>query len=246
MSYALEFYSLSWDALRTALSQRKPDLIQRVQDQQWDKLIQSDALGTDRDDDRFSLEDVDPLFADALDEIAEAMTREPMPGQDPPDLGDDAALVFAAFVRTLGTRIGRIAYDRSEVRDPRLQLVFRETFLNGVAGACFGDHQLGEKLAARPMFGLFHLDFLGWGGLTRAELNEMVKKYALTDAVKRDEDWRNTKGNAQEWLDDLLECLRTTAKAKSDLVTLYLTTPHHYRSFGEELTDFRRDVVNDD
>jgi hypothetical protein len=246
MSYALEFYSLSWDALRTALSQRKPDLIQRVQDQQWDKLIESDALGTDRDDRRFSLDDVDPLFADALDEIAEAMTRKPMPGQDPPDLGDDAALVFAAFVRTLGTRIGRITHDASEVRNPELQLAFRETFLNGVAATCFGDRRLGEKLAARPMFGLFHLDFLGWGGLTQTELKELLAKYALTDAVKRDEDWKNTDGHGQEWLDALRECLRSAAEAKSDLVTLYLTTPHHYRSFGEELGDFRRDVASDD
>jgi len=248
MSYALEFYSLSWNTLKSALAQRKPDLLQAVQAEQWDKLIQSDALGTagDRDDERISLHDVDPLFADALDEIAEAMTRKPTPGQDPPDLGDDAALVFAAFVRQLGKPVGRIMQDSSEVKDPELQLVFRETFLNGVAGACFGDHQLGEKLAARPLFGLFHLDYLGWGGLTQAEVNDLLSKFTLTDATKRDEDWANTKGRAQAWLDALIGSLRAVSATKRDLVTLYLTVPHHYRSFREELRDVRRDALNDD
>lgn len=246
MSYALEFYSLSWNTLKSALTLRKPDMLEAVQTQQWDKLIQSDALAEDRDDDRMSLQDVDPLFADALDEIAEAMTRKPTPGQDPPDLGDDAALVFAAFVRQLGKPVGRIAQDISEARDPGQLLVFRETFLNGVAGACFGDRQLGEKLAARPLFGLFHLDYLGWGGLTQAELNELVAKYALTDAMKREEDWASTKGRAQAWLDALIGSLRAAAAAKRDLVTLYLMAPHHYRSFGEELRDVRRSALNDD
>lgn len=248
MTYALEFYSLPWNTLRTALAQRKPDLIRSVQNQQWDKLIEGDARGLaeDRDDDRVRLQEVDLVFAEALDEIAEAMARRPTPGQDPPDIGDDAALVFAAFVRHLGKRVGRIAQDRSEARDPGLLLVFRETFLNGVAGACFGDHQLGEKLAARPIFGCFHLDFLGWGGLTQAELAELVAKYALTDATKQDEDWAGTHGNAQAWLDALVAALRAAADAKRDLVTLYMTAPHHYRSFGEELRDVRRSALSDD
>ncbi|HLJ21177.1 MAG TPA: hypothetical protein VKU84_13305 [Stellaceae bacterium] len=243
MSYALEFYSLSWEALRTALTGRKPELVRRIQERQWDKLIASDGLGEAGDRrEQTSLRDAGPVFTDALDEIAEAMKREPTPDRDPPELGDRAALVFAAFVRELGTQVGSISHDASEAQEPELDVVFRETFLDGVAGGCFGDHQLGEKLAARPVLGLFHLDFLGWGGLGAAELEALLPKYALTDAVKRDRDWSDCRGYAETWLPVLLQSLRAAAAAKRDLVSLYLTGRHHYASFGEELRDVRRDA----
>ena len=248
MSYALEFYSLSWDALKTALTERKPEVIARIQDRQWDKLIESDGLGEVGDrSERALLRSADLVFADALDEIAEAMKRAPTaPDHDPPELGDRAALVFAAFVRQLGTPIGGIAHDASQAREPGLGVVFRGTFLDGVAGGCFGDHQLGEKLAARPVLGLFHIDLLGWGGLSAQELEAMLPKYALTDAVKRDQDWSDCRGYAETWLAVLLQSLRAAAAAKRDLVTLYLTGRHRYASFGEELRDIRKDMFGTD
>ena len=44
MSFALEFYSLSWDALKSALTQRKPELIAAAQAQQWDRLVNDTDL----------------------------------------------------------------------------------------------------------------------------------------------------------------------------------------------------------
>jgi hypothetical protein len=247
MSYALEFYTLSWDALKAALTERKPELIARIQDRQWDKLIESDGLGEAGDrQERASLRSADLVFADALDEIAETMKRAPTPDRDPPELGDRAALVFAAFVRELGTHVGSITHDASQAREPELDVVFRGTFLDGVAGGCFGDHQLGEKLAARPVLGLFHIDFLGWGGLSAQELQALLAKYALTDAVKRDQDWSDCRGYAETWLAVLLQSLRAAAAAKRDLVTLYLTGRHRYASFGEELRDVRKDMFGTD
>lgn len=248
MSYALEFYSLSWDALKAALTERKPELIARIQDRQWDKLIESDGLGEAGDRrDRMALHDTRLIFADALDEIAEAMKRAPTaPDHDPPELGDRAALVFAAFVRQLGTSIGSIAHDASQVKEPGHDVVFRGTFLDGVAGGCFGDHQLGEKLAARPVLGLFHINFLGWGGLSARELEAMLPRYALTDVMKRDQDWSDCRGYAETWLAVLLQSLRAAAAAKRDLVTLYLAGRHRYSSFGEELRDVRRDLFGTD
>lgn len=243
MSYALEFYSLSWEALKAALTERKPQLIQRIQDRQWDRLIASDGLGEAGDRrEQMALRDADLVFADALDEIAEAMKRAPTPDRDPPELSDQAALVFASFVRELGAQVGSITHDASEAQQPELDMAFRETFLDGVAGGCFGDHQLGEKLAARPVLGLFHIDFLGWGGLSSAELETLLPKYALTDAMKRDQDWSDCRGYADTWLPVLLQSLRAAAAAKRDLVTLYLTGRHHYASFGEKLRDTRRDA----
>ena len=248
MSYALEFYSLSWDALKAALTQREPELIARIQDRQWDKLIESDGLGEAGDRrDRMLLHDTRLVFADALDEIAEAMKRAPTaPDHDPPEVGDRAALVFAAFVRQLGAPIGSITHDASQAREPGLDAVFRGTFLDGVAGGCFGDHQLGEKLAARPVLGLFHINFLGWGGLGARELEAMLPRYALTDAVKRDQDWSDCRGYAETWLAVLLQSLRAAAAAKRDLVTLYIAGRHRYSSFGEELRDARRDLFGTD
>lgn len=247
MSYALEFYSLSWEALKAALTERKPELIERIQERQWDKLIESDGLGEAGDrTEQMALRNAEVVFADALGEIAEAMKRAPTPDHDPPELGDQAALVFAAFVRELGTQVGRIAHDASEAQEPELEMVFRETFLDGVAGGCFGDRQLGEKLAARPVLGLFHIDFLGWGGLSARELQALLPKYALTDAAKRDQDWSDCRGYAETWLAVLLQSLRAAAAAKRDLVTLYLTGRHRYSSFGEELRDARKDLFGTD
>ena len=248
MSYALEFYSLSWDALKTALTDRKPELIAQIQDRQWDKLIESDALGEAGDRrDRMRLRDTRLVFADTLDEIAEALKRAPAaPDHDPPELSDWAALVFAAFVRQLGTPVGSITHDASQAQEPEIDVVFRGTFLDGVAGGCFGDHQLGEMLAARPVLGLFHIDFLGWGGLSAQELRALLPKYALTDAVKRDQDWSDCRGYAETWLAVLLQSLRAAAAAKRDLVTLYLTGRHRYASFGEELRDVRKDLFGTD
>ena len=244
MSYALEFYSLSWDALKAALVQRKPALMTAIEERHWDKLLDDTDLSELDDED--DLRHPAGVIADAFDEIAEAMAQKLPPDHDPPDISDRAALVFAAVVRELGKPIGGISHDASTTRDRDLPLRFRESFLDGVAGACFSDHGLGEALAARPLFGLFHLDFLSWGGLTQAELATLLPKYALTNAVKRDEDWQAVAGYAESWLADLVKALRAAAGAKSDLVALYLTRRHHYGSFGERMKDSLRDDFADE
>jgi hypothetical protein len=57
------------------------------------------------------------VFAEGLDEIAAAMRRTATAGQYPPEIDNSAALVFAAFVRHLGTPIGILAHDRAAARD---------------------------------------------------------------------------------------------------------------------------------
>jgi len=247
MSYALEFYSVSWDALKAALTERKRELSRAIAERQWERLLEGEARGlaTDRDDDEIALHDTDLLFEDALEEIAEAMTERQAPGLDPPDVSDNAALVFAAFVRHLGTPVGRIAEDEAVAHDPELQLAFREALLDGVVGACYGDLQLGEQLAARPLFGLFHLDFLAWGGLTQEELRELVAKYQLTDATKRGADWEDVADHVEAWLAAIVDALGRAASAKRDLVTLYFTSPYH-ETLGEKLHDALHDALIED
>jgi hypothetical protein len=244
VSYALEFYSLSWEALKAALVARKPALMTAIEERHWDNLLDDSDLGELDDED--DLRHPAAVIADAFDEIAEAMAQKVPPGHDPPDISDRAALVFAAVVRELGKPVGNLSHDASATRDRDLPLRFRENFLDGVAGACFSDHSLGEALAARPLFGLFHLDFLSWGGLTQAELQSLLGKYALTDAVKRDEDWQAVAADAERWLADLVAGLRAAAGAKSDLVALYLTRRHHYGSLGEKIKDELRDDLADE
>jgi hypothetical protein len=239
MSFSLEFYSLSWNNLKSALTLRKPELLRDVQARQWDKLLSDTDLARN-DDDKGGL-GMGPaaIFADGFDEIAEAMTAKLPPRGDPPDIGDNAALVTAAVIRHLGKPVGTISHRGSVVRDKdgEFPLDFRTMFLDGVAGTCFKDHAFGEKLAARPLFGLFHLDFLSWGGLTQREIGDLLGKYAVPPDIKQDEDWQAVAKNAEGWLIEIVKSLKAAAAAKTDLVTLYLTAPEHYGSFRAELAD---------
>ena len=68
MSYALEFYSLSWDALKAALVQRKPALMTAIEERHWDKLLDDTDLSELDDED--DLRHPAGVIADAFDEIA--------------------------------------------------------------------------------------------------------------------------------------------------------------------------------
>lgn len=243
MSFSLEFYSLSWDALKSALTQRKPELVRAVQERQWDKLLSDTDLGRNDDDKGGLGMGPEAIFADGFDEIAEAMARQLPTRGDPPDVGDNAALVTAAVIRHLGKPVGAISHYGSVVRDKdgEFPMDFRAMFLDGVAGSCFKDHSLGEKLAARPLFGLFHLDFLSWGGLTRQEIDDLLRNYALPEEEKRDEEWLAIAADAEAWLNELVKSLRNAAAGKTDLVTLYLTQPEHFDSFRELDEEMRGD-----
>ncbi len=239
MSFSFEFYSLSWNTLKAALIQRKPELIRAVQERQWDKLLADTDLARNDDDKGGVGMGREALFADGFDEIAEAMARKVPARGDPPDVGDNAALVTAAVIRHLGKPVGAISHRGSVVRDKdgEFPLDFHAAFLDGVAGACFKDHELGEKLAARPLFGLFHLDFLSWGGLSQREIGDLLGKYALPPDIKQDEDWQAVAQNAEAWLNEIVKSLKAAAAAKTDLVTLYLSAPEHYSSYRDELAD---------
>jgi hypothetical protein len=247
MSFALEFYSLSWDALKAALSQRNPELLQAIEDRQWPKLLEDSDLGQPdhhllpfpHDEDSPLLQAAGEHIRDGFDEIAAAMAQTLPPHHEPPEISENAALVFAAAVRQLGKPVGAIAHEGSVLRDKdgELPVDFRAMFLNGVAGSCFRDHELGENLAARPLFGVFHLDFLSWGGLAQREIDTLLANFGLPDAEKQDDEWRAFASFAQGWLNQLLSSLRHAQSAKTDLVTLYLTVQERYGSVWEELDD---------
>ena len=175
MSFALECHALSWDALKAALTQRKPELLQAVEHQQWSTLLDGTDIGQPdyhllpypHEEPGVHARSIPSDIRHGIDEIAEAMARKPSPNQDPPEISDNAALVFAGIVRQMGQPVGTLRHDAAPAkdRDGELPIDFRSLFLDGVAGSCFKDHGLGENLAARPLFGLFHLDFLSWGGL---------------------------------------------------------------------------------
>jgi hypothetical protein len=245
MSFALEFYSLSWDALKAALTQRKPELLQAIEHQQWSKLLDDADLGQPEhhllpfphDESSPHLKSPGLDIRQGFDEVAAAMAQKLPPAQDPPELSDNAALVVAATVRQLGKPMGALRHDGSVESDDdgELPIDFRAMFLNGVAGSCFGDHGLGENLAARPLFGLFHLDFLSWGGLAQREIDGLLAKFALPEAAKRDDEWQAIAGLAESWLSQLVSALRNAQTAKTDLVTLYLTVQEQSGSVWEEI-----------
>jgi hypothetical protein len=247
LSYALEFYSLSWEELKAALAAPKPELVQAIIEQKWTRLLEDADIGQHPHHTVFAAlpmrlrhdagpwDDVEVLFARALAEIGHAIAHPRVPGQEPPDVSDDAALVLAAFVRHLGKPLGAITHAGSVTHDRDLPLRFRAMFLDGVVGNCFGDHRLGEKLASRPLLGLYHLDFLSWGGLTRHELAEIVPRYALTEADKEEEDWDDVADYADTWLGALVAALRAARAGGTDLVTLYVSVQKHFVSYFDGL-----------
>ena len=248
MSFALEFYSISWDALKAALVERKPELLFKLEEVQWPGLLEDTDLG--QPEHHLFADEPNPLsFApgssirEGFDELTEVVKRQPAAANNPPEVSDKAALVFAALVRALGKPVGVIRHDGSVAsdKDGELPMDFRAMFLDGVAGSCLNNHRIGETLVARPLFGLFHLDFLSWGGLSRSEIAELLPKYAPPSTEeKADEEWQVIAASAQGWLDDLMNALRGAAAAQSDLVTLYLTVQEHYGSLGAELDDEMR------
>jgi hypothetical protein len=252
MSYALEFYSLSWDTLKSTLGQPTAEFLRAIEEQQWPRLLEDTDLGQPthhlfpyphEEPSPFSA-NAGPLIGEGLAEIAQAMAQTPSLAHDPPEISDKAALVFAAAVRQLGKPLGAIRHLGAAAASGGLALDFREMFLDGVAGTCFGDHRLGENLAARPLFGVFHLDFLAWGGLTQKELSELLAKFELPEAEKRDEEWQAIADHAEAWLADLLAALRAAAAAKTDLVTLYLTVQKRHTTIWEDHDDeFHEDLV---
>jgi hypothetical protein len=246
MSFALECYALSWDALKAALTQRKPELLRAVE-HQWPKLLDDADLGQPdhhllpypHDEGGLHDDSVASDVAHGFEEIAEAMAQKLSPDQDPPEISDKAALVFAGTVRQLGEPVGALRHDAAVVEDDdgNLPVDFRAMFLNGVAGSCFKDHSLGENLAARPLFGLFHLDFLSWGGLTKGEIDSLLASYGLPDGQRRDEAWQAIASSAESWLTELVGALRNAQAVKTDLVTLYLAVQARHGSVWEEIED---------
>ena len=243
MSFALEFYSLSWATLKSALGQRKPELVAALREREWTRLLDDCDLGQEAAPGLFHaaprqrrFEDVGEVIMGGLDEIAEAMSRE-VGGREPVEVSEGGALVVAAIIRQLGKPLGAIVHEGSVVRDQGLAFTFRTSFLDGVAGSCFGDHRFGEKLAGRPLFGLMHLDFLSWGGLPREEIEALLRRYSLGDEQRQDEDWQAVAGHVETWLGELVKAMRAAASARSDLVTLYRTVQKHFTSFGDALED---------
>jgi hypothetical protein len=249
MSFALEFYSLSWDALKTALTQRKPEILSALEERQWPCLLQDTDLGQPThhllwDEANPFSGNAGPIIAEGLDEIAEAMAQKAPPDHDPPEVSDEAALVFAAMVRQLGKPVGAIRHIASAVSDEdgELPIDLHALFFDGVAGSCFRDHTLGESLCARPLLGLFHLDFLSWGGLTQQEIAVLLPKYAAPDnAERQDEEYIAVAAYAEGWLSELVNALRASAASKTDLVTLHLTVQEQFGSFGEKLEGVARE-----
>src|SRR5260370_848568 len=89
MSFSLEFYSLSWNTLKSALIQRKPELIRAVQERQWDRLLTDTDLARNNDDKGGLGMGPEAIFADGFDEIADAMAAQLPPRGDPPDIKQD-------------------------------------------------------------------------------------------------------------------------------------------------------------
>jgi len=123
-------------------------------------------------------------------------------------IDDDGALFILAHARVIGRPLGTLIHT-SLAGD-----LFRGSFLGETAAGWFGVPDLGDRLIARPLFGLTRTEYPCWGGLSAAEVAGLdLEREPDEPGEDDDEDMRG-------WLFDLIDALRE-CRAGEDVLALY-------------------------
>lgn len=193
MGYSLSFYSLSWRKLERA-TEGPEELDNKIaRERVWPELWSAPG------------EELDRLWREAFVEFAQRRASGPATARTP--LSAASSHVFVALVAQYGTSVGSIDHASASGSE------FRSEFLGGVATEAFRETELPGRLIERPLFHLFSDDYPSWGGLSRAELERLVRDFRqpLTPPPE----------SSQIWLDDLYFLIAAGAERHTDLVTLY-------------------------
>jgi hypothetical protein len=159
VSYALEFYSLSWDDLKTGIGDS-------------------------------------PVLA------AQSAT-------DTAPMSDEAIGAFVELVLAKGTPLGSLQHAGGSGGE------FLTEFLDTIATEAFDQLRLSDVFIDREICGLKSPEvWPSWGGLTKAEVKELVDSYAPPSDEIEDEDML-------AWLDELVQILRDAEQLATDVVTVY-------------------------
>lgn len=190
--YSLEFYSVSWKALREQLAQPPPEVIEQVSRQEWPLVMPSRDAAAD-------------AFPRAVQEISQILKTA---SDAAPPLSDTTALALVAMVRHLGVLLGSLEHSSAAGED------FAENFFGEAAASAFCTPDLLERLTDRPFYGLAADVFPTWGGLREDELAALVSAYRPPE--------KDLEEDFAAWLEEFRDLLKMAAAARIDLITLYL------------------------
>jgi len=194
MGYSLEFYSLSWDALRGELAQPGSGVIEEARRSKGIGPFHSQSGEASR------------RWTAAVTAISNAISLHYDDGRGESEITGDQALAFVVMVRFLGSALGALDHASASGKG------FRDDFLGNIASQCFQEPRLGTYLTERAFFGLISLEYPAWGGLTRAETSRLVEDYT---PVAVDPAYT-------VWLDELRDILNGAEERENDVMTLYL------------------------
>jgi hypothetical protein len=194
MGYSLEFYSLSWDALRHELAQPQSSVVEQAWRSKGIGPFQSQSAEASR------------RWTAAVGAISKAINSHLDGARRELEVTRDQAIAFVVMVRYLGSALGALDHASASGKE------FRDDFLGNIASRCFQEPLLGTQLTERAFFGLISLEYPSWGGLTYDETRRLVQGYspaAIDPAYS-------------VWLDELRDILDGASKRENDVMTLYL------------------------
>jgi hypothetical protein len=194
MGYSLEFYSLSWGALRDELVQPRSSFIAEARRSKGIGPFQSRSA------------EASQRWVAAVAAISKAIRSRSDDDLSESEIRGDRALAFVVLVRFFGSVLGTLDHASASGKQ------FRDDFLGGIASDCFREPMLGTQLTERAFFGLISLEYPGWGGLTHAETRRLVKHYTPASINPA----------YAVWLDELRDILNWASSRENDVMTLYL------------------------
>jgi hypothetical protein len=199
VSLSLEFYTVSWAQVQTAIGCRRRRLFSEIRDQ-------TDAYF----EEWFEPEDFEggPDIEAGLERWIEG---EVAMGETLPHrvehLGD--ALGFVALTRFYGRQIGSLNHTITSGD------LFRESFLLGAAQQLLNPPFSLEELISRPILRYESEDFPFWGGLSNTELS------ALRSKLQEDAPTWEADPDIDTWLLELWNALGAAVEEGQDLITIY-------------------------
>jgi hypothetical protein len=123
---------------------------------------------------------------------------------------EEEAIALVALVRSQGARIGEL------IHNTRAGEKFRQMFSKEFSPSPFANTQLLPRLLSNPLFGLTQDMYPSWGGLTHAELSQLIGTDSLAPTS-----WPADSDHC-EWLYLLKDMVEQGVEEGCDMVTLYL------------------------
>lgn len=127
---------------------------------------------------------------------------------EPETVTAEVAIAFCALIETLGQTAGQVIHNSAA------GTAFRDRFLFQAQVVLQSPVDL-DRLIQRPLFGIVHEGYPAWGGLSRAEVAQVLSRHPLEELPEMED------SDQDEWLYGILEALQHSRQAGVDSITLY-------------------------